>query len=298
MKKWLKITIITNPALVDSISDYLVGIIGAGVEIGVDEHISLTTLNGFMSSVNPEPKEIERVVAQVENYMKDLAEIFKVEVPQLSWVVIEDEDWGKSWKKHFTPFAIVSGLVIAPTWEQYQAGKGEHVIVMDPGMAFGTGHHATTALTLQLIDEELQSSGSGKNVLDVGTGTGILGMAAALFGAEKVLGIDNDQDAVIAARENVLRNNLASVMEVNDSLLVDLEDQYTLVVANIIHDVLVQMAEDLQRLTTTGGKLILSGILHGPQARNIISIFQGCSFTLEKEKQREEWAVLQFIKDR
>lgn len=297
MKKWLKITIISNPVLVDSISDYMVGIIGAGVEIGVDEHISLTTLNGFVASSNPEQKEIERVVVQIENYMNELAGIFKVEVPQLSWVVIEDEDWGKSWKKHFTPFAIVPGLVIAPTWEQYQAGKDEHVIVMDPGMAFGTGHHATTALTLQLINEKLQDFGSGQSVLDVGTGTGILGMAAALYGAEKVLGIDNDQDAVVAARENVLRNNLTSVMEVNDSLLVDLKEQYTLVVANIIHDVLVLMAEDLQRLTTTGGRLILSGILHGPQVQNIISIFHGCGFTLEKEKQREEWAALQFIKD-
>ena len=85
-------------------------------------------------------------------------------------------------------------------------------------------------------------------------------------------------------------------MEVSDTLLEDLEDQYSLVAANIIHDVLVQMAKDLQRLTTTEGKLILSGILHGPQAQNIISVFGNCSFTLEKEMQQEEWAVLQFIK--
>ena len=296
MNKWLKIKIVSNPVLVDSLSDYLVGIIGAGVEIGVEDHVFLTTINGYVENVNPGRKEIDGVVTQVRDYLIDLAGIFSVEAPQLSWEVIEDEDWGKTWKKHFSPFAIIPDLVVAPTWEKYQAGKGEHVIVMDPGMAFGTGHHATTALTLQLLGEELPDIGLGRNVLDVGTGTGILGMAAVLFGAEKVLGIDNDLDAVMAARENVLRNNLSTVMEVSDRPLGDLDDQYALVVANIIHDVLVQMANDLQRLTATGGKLILSGVLHGSQAQNIISVFRSCSFTLEKQMQREEWAVLQFIK--
>ncbi len=296
MKKWLKITIVGEPVLVDSIADFLVGVIAAGVEIGVDDHIAQTTLNAFVEKESPAQEEIDSIVAQIHSYIEELAGIFHVDSPDLSWEIVEDEDWGKSWKKHFTPFNIVPGLVIAPTWENYQADIDEQVIIMDPGMAFGTGHHATTALSLQMIMEELQNARSGTSTLDVGTGTGILGMAASLYGAERVLGIDNDMDAVMAARENVERNNLTSVMEVSESSLADLSDTYSLVVANIIHDVLLLMAEDLKRLTTTGGKLILSGILQGQQAKNVVSAFQGVGFKLEKELQREEWTALCFNK--
>ncbi len=296
MKKWLKIKITTNPVLVDSISDFLVGIIGAGVEIGVDDHIFLTPINCFLPKEDPEKEEITIILKQIESYLSDLTKIFNVDRPVVSWEILEDEDWGKTWKTYFSPFAIIPGLVIAPTWEKYQAAPNEHVIVMDPGMAFGTGHHATTALSLELIADELHNDGSVKNVLDVGTGTGILGMAAAFFGAEKVLGIDNDPEAVMAARENVELNRLISVMEVDDILLADLEDQYSLVVANIIHDVLVQMAADLVRTTKVGGRLVLSGILHGKQSDNIIVEFKKFGVLLEKQKQRGEWVVLQLKK--
>ncbi len=121
--------------------------------------------------------------------------------------MIDEEDWGKNWKDHFKPFTIVPGLVIAPTWEEYQPAAGEAVITMDPGMAFGTGHHATTSLSLELIRRTLVENG-GQRLLDVGTGTGILGMAALLFGAKDVLGLDNDPEAVSAAEENVRRNSL------------------------------------------------------------------------------------------
>ena len=105
--------------------------------------------------------------------------------------ILEDQDWSETWKVHFKPFAIVPGLVIAPTWEQYETASDEQVIMMDPGMAFGTGHHETTRLCLELLRES-EPICSGCTMRDVCTGTGILAMVALLFGARRAIGIDND----------------------------------------------------------------------------------------------------------
>jgi ribosomal protein L11 methyltransferase len=166
---------------------------------------------------------------------------------------------------------------------------------MDPGMAFGTGHHATTSLTIEFIRETVAGT-TGLRLLDVGTGTGILGMAALLFGAERILGIDNDPEAVRAAEQNVRRNLLQDRMGVSLAPLSSLENPYEVVVANIVHDVLVDMADDLARLTLEGGTLILSGILAGKQVDNIQTVFRDRGLRLLSQERRQEWAALRFTK--
>jgi ribosomal protein L11 methyltransferase len=292
MKRWLKLSIVTEPVLVESIADFLIGIVDAGVEIGVDEHIYLKTINAFVEKENPSQDELERIIRLVADHTRELAEIFQVNPPELGWTVIEEEDWGKNWKKHFFPFAIAPGLVITPSWENYQAKGDEKVLVMDPGMAFGTGHHATTALVLQLLKEEIDQSSGDQTVLDVGTGTGILGIAAALLGAQKVLGIDNDPIAVMTAAENIEINNLSAVMEVSEVPPAQLTDTYSLVLANIIHDALIHMAADLHRVTMVGGKLILSGILQGEQAESLLAVYEDLGFSLKNSRNRDEWVAL------
>lgn len=294
MKRWLKMTIVVDPVLVEAVADFLIGVIGAGVEVGVDEDIILKTLNVYVEKENPEEKELERITSQVERHLHHLAEIFQVDSPTLDWDIFEEEDWGRNWKKHFAPFAITPHLVIVPTWEEYRAGQGEKIITMDPGMAFGTGHHATTALVVELLEKEILQAGGVPSVLDVGSGTGILGMAAALFGAAKVYATDNDPVAVMAAMENCRRNGLAGIMEVGDTPLEELDGQYSLVLANIIHDVLLDMATELRRVTEVGGKLILSGILQGKQADSITTVFEENGCRLEEKIDREEWTALLF----
>ncbi len=293
--KWLKITIKTDPLLVESISDFLVGVLEAGVESGARDEILYGTVNAYMQKANLPQDEVENILRQVATYLSELAGIFNVQEPILSSTMIDEEDWGKSWKEHFKPFAIVPGLVIAPTWEEYRPAAGEVVIVMDPGMAFGTGHHATTSLSVNFIRQTLLKS-AGQRLLDVGTGTGILGMAALLFGAGDVLGIDNDPEAVIAAEQNVRRNALQDRMQVSLAPLSSLQEPFTIVVANIVHDVLVGMADDLARLTADGGTLILAGILAGEQTGNIIEVFTARGFCLSDEKSAQEWTALRFIK--
>ncbi len=298
MKKWLKLSIVTNPIMVEAIADFLIGVIGAGVEIGVDEHIESKVVNGFVEKENPGRQEIFDTVEQVKGYLKELSGIFKTSDPELSWQIIEEEDWSQNWKKHFLPFAIIPGLIIAPTWEEYNAtNPDERVIVMDPGMAFGTGHHATTSLALQFLADELKKPTTTENsVLDVGTGTGILAMAAGLMGAAKVVAIDNDIDAVMAAMENVERNKLSTIISASGKPLEELQERFTIVVANIIFDVLQQIALDLYRVTEAQGALILSGILHGEQARQTILTFEKIGFHFLKEEKRGEWAALLFRK--
>lgn len=293
--RWLKLTIVADPVLVESVGDFLVGVIDAGVETGAPDEPGYGIVTGYVQKVNPTEEEIGRVVAQVGAHLGELAKIFAASQPEFTWTLIGEEDWGTSWKIHFKPFAIVPGLFIAPTWEEYRPAAGESVIVMDPGMAFGTGHHATTCLSLQFLQRSLAGR-KGLRVLDVGTGTGILGMAAVLFGAEMVLGLDNDPDAVAAASENVRRNGLADRMEVSLAPLSSVAEPYDIVVANIVHDVLIVMAEDLTRLTAAGGRLVLSGILAGDQVESIVRVFSSRDFVLVERTARKEWAALMFGK--
>ncbi len=291
--RWLKITIKTDPLLVEAISDYLVGVIDAGVETGARDELLYGTVNGYIQKANLQADEVDAVLDQVSAYLDGLAEIFSVAKPHLSSTMIDEEDWGKSWKDHFRPFAIIPGLVIAPTWEEYQPAAGEAVITMDPGMAFGTGHHATTRLSLELICRTLAEK-SGQRLLDVGTGTGILGMAAVLFGAKEVLGLDNDPEATAAAEQNVRGNSLQERMQIRLAPLSSFRQPYDIVVANIVHDVLIGMAGDLIRLTAKGGTLILSGILAGEQAAHIREVFTAQGGQLSEEKSCQEWAALSF----
>ncbi len=295
-RQWLKVAITTDPIMINAIEDFLVGISGSGVEFAVDQPADQTIINVWFDKNQKDQTETDLILQQLRAYLQELAAIFEVAVPVMETTFIEDEDWSATWKEHFKPFAIIPGLIIAPTWEPYAAEADEQVIIMDPGMAFGTGHHATTSLSLQFLQEALAAR-PNSSVLDVGTGTGILGMAAALFGAAKVMAIDNDPEAVSAARENRDRNNLQTIMTVADTPLASVSTSFALVIANIVHDVLLELAPDLGRLTAAGGQLILSGLLAGQQVTNIISCFTDLGFSLRRQEQKKEWAVLLLVKN-
>ena len=295
-RKWLKICIRTEPVLIEPISDFLIGIIGAGVETGAEDEESHGVINCYLEQPDQDKAALDVILQKVSFHLEELASLFKVAVPVFTSTMIGEEDWGKNWKEHFKPFTIVPGLVIAPTWEKYEKSSGELLLEMDPGMAFGTGHHATTCLALVFLQELLASSDRGRKILDVGTGTGILGMAAVLFGADDVTGIDSDPDAVRAAEENVVRNGLQDKMRVGSEPISDLDGKYSLVAANIVHDILLQLSGDLARLTAGQGVLILSGILAGDQVGSVVERYSNEGFVLKKEKAEGEWAALMFEK--
>ncbi len=295
-KEWLKVQIKTEPVLIEPISDFLIGIIGAGVETGARGEDSYGIVTGYVAQSDLDQEAIDILLDKLFSFLQELALLFNVAEPVLTSTMILDEDWGRSWKEHFKPFPIVPGLIISPTWEEYQKAPGEMLLEMDPGMAFGTGHHATTSLSLALLKGVLATDTIKRKILDVGTGTGILGMAAVLFGSGEVLGIDNDPDAVKAAEENVVRNGLQKSMQVSLAPLSALAGEYQVVVANIVHDILLDLSTDLTRLTADNGVLILSGILVGEQVESVVARFVERGFVLKKEKARGEWVALMFAK--
>ena len=194
-------------------SDFLIGVHGAAIEsadkVAIEDPV---VLQAFVEKDFASIAEAELLAVQISEYGAELAQIFSCASPTVSVEILEDQDWSETWKVHFKPFTIVPGLVIAPTWEHYETASDEQVIVMDPGMAFGTGHHETTRLCLELLRESEPIS-SGGTMLDVGTGTGILAMAALLYGARRAVGIDNDPEAVKTSLANCRINDLSTHME-------------------------------------------------------------------------------------
>jgi ribosomal protein L11 methyltransferase len=171
---------------------------------------------------------------------------------------IEDDDWATAWRKYFKPIRI-GRIVVKPSWEEFEPGPEDTVVELDPGMAFGTGNHESTRLCLLVLQDYVKG---GETVLDVGTGSGILAIAAARLGAASVTGIDNDPIAVDAARENVARAGLSDFVRIalGDSPRV-FEGAADVVVANIVPGVIIPMAPDLCATTRAGGVVITSGIV-------------------------------------
>ena len=173
---------------------------------------------------------------------------------------IPDENWGENWKQFYHPLRAGKHLVIKPSWEAFSALPSDHVIELDPGMAFGSGYHDTTALCLSLLEKHLQP---GDRVIDVGTGSGILAIGAAMLGAGDVLAIDIDPDAVRVARQNIETNGVADRIRVQEGDLLDrAEDaQCDICVANIIADIVLRFAAPLKAHIRPDGLFICSGII-------------------------------------
>lgn len=177
-------------------------------------------------------------------------------------IIVDDEDWKDKWKENFKPTRVTDKLVIKPTWEQYEASEGEVVLQLDPGMAFGTGTHETTSLCLKLIEKYLGEKPQDKKVLDVGCGSGILSIAAALLGCSEALGIDIDEDAVQVANENVELNGVSHKVKIQPGdLIKGIDFKGDIIVANLMADLVAELAESAKAHLEQGGVFISSGIL-------------------------------------
>lgn len=185
------------------------------------------------------------------------ADKFKVGPP----AVVRMEDWAENWKQNFSTLRIGSRLVIHPSWESCQPKAGEVAIEIDPGMAFGTGSHGTTLLCLQMIAELLDGEQPPQQMLDVGTGSGILALGAAALGCPRVLANDIDPLACEVARENVVKNKLQDRVEITELPLEQLPGTYDLLVANILAEENVRLKQHFLNHLQPGGWLVLSGIL-------------------------------------
>ena len=201
---------------------------------------------------------------------------------------VPDENWGESWKLLYHPLRAGRHLVIRPSWEHYDPLPGDHVIELDPGMAFGSGYHDTTLLCLALVEKYLRP---GERVIDVGTGSGILALGAALSGAGDVLAIDIDPDAVRVARQNVDHHGLGEVIRVQQGDLLDrVEETCDLCVANIIADIIATLAAPLRDHIRPGGLFICSGIIL-ERGEEIRLALEAAGYEIVERMATEEWVA-------
>lgn len=225
-------------------------------------------------------------LSHLEKLKSDIDAEFSQEV-DTEITSLSTESWMEGWKEGFKPIRSAK-FYLYPPWIQDEIPAGLIPIVIEPGMAFGTGQHATTVLCLEAIESFYDKATSLERFLDVGTGTGILAIAAKKLGFQFALGTDIDPDAVIASKENILQNGCE--MELVQGSIPEGEKPFDMVVANIIFFVLKQIIADLAAQVQPGGLLILSGLL-AEEAREMEEYSSRAGLTLEHEATRDDWAA-------
>ena len=197
----------------------------------------------------------------------------------------DENDWKDEWKKYFHTTKITDKIVIKPSWEDYTPSKGETVIKIDPGMAFGTGTHETTSLCIKMLEKYAQGK---KNLLDIGCGSGILMIVGAKLGAEKVDGIDIDPAVESVAKENLEDNEIDNFSVVIGNLVDDTDKKYDIVVSNILADTLMALLDDIEKVLEPGALVIFSGILK-TRKHEILEKTEKHNFEQIDEKEENGW---------
>ena len=209
------------------------------------------------------------------------------------------ENWAESWKRHFKPLAIGGALLLKPSWSKRAAKPGQRVIVLDPGLSFGTGHHATTSYCLREVVRFCARGGRrGGSFLDIGTGSGILAIAAAKLGCKKIEAFDFDPESVRVARENARRNRVNAVLKFQQADVTKLARkparQFDLVCANLISNLLCAERERIIARVAPGGTLVLAGILQ-TEFEMVEENFESLGMKLVRQRDEKEWSSGAFV---
>lgn len=203
----------------------------------------------------------------------------------LSLQGVREEDWAENWKQYYKPFRLGEHMVVKPTWEPWNAQPGDLIIEIDPGMAFGTGTHETTAMCVRMIEKYYR----GGTLLDVGTGSGILAIAAARLGAKGILAVDIDPDAVRVAKENVAHNGLDDAIKVRQGdLLKGLSERFDFAVANILAPVICMLAAPLKKHLQPSGRFVCSGVIADAQA-DVNAALLAAGYIIDEVQRQGDW---------
>lgn len=268
---WKLVCVRTPDNMSDIVSSLLLDAGAHGVEIEggelpkeKDDEISTCVADDGAATVKAYYGEydFEHVQAYIKGRIESLKLLGTPEAAELEFFVntVEDADWNENFRKHFSAFRAAGRFVVKPTWEDYNAKDDDIVIEIDPGMAFGSGVHETTRMCLELLQKHIKQ---GDTVMDVGCGSGILGIAAAKLGASRVLALDYDNVSVRVAKDNVETNKTHAVTVRESDLLESASGgPYDIVMANIIADIINKLNPDVGRVIKKGGIYIVSGIIN------------------------------------
>ena len=295
-EKWLKMEIAAPAELMDALGNFLTetgaqGVFQETLEPQVAGDFPAATDIETIQAYFPQDLRAEKRILAVQKYLDSLKEIFPAcKDLSLKTEDIADPDWGEQWKKYFKPIRVSSNIIVKPTWERYSPSSRDIVIEIDPGMAFGTGQHASTRMCLQAIEDIIMKDRSIKSwkVLDVGCGTGILGITAAKLGAEDVIGVDIDKKAVEIARENAAINHVDECVKILNRDVTSINEPRNLIIANLTAKLLLELRRHLTQLLVEDGYMIISGIIE-QDTSSIEENFSTAAFTRSKVITEKEW---------
>lgn len=304
---WQEISVKTENDAVEAVSEILMNCGATGVSIEdpymIRRHIAEQNWDDFEFPDELLCRDFVRVVAylpydlgfsdKISEFQKRLdlfnTEIFPGAIKEINFFNVQEEDWANSWKAYYKPVKAGERVVIKPTWETYSPGSGDIIIELDPGMAFGTGTHPTTVMCIKALEKLIKG---GETVFDIGTGSGILAIAAAKLGAGLVKAVDIDGVAVEAARVNTALNKVGSVVEVISGNLLDrVVGLADLVIANIVADVIKLVSPDVANALKPGGRFLASGIIF-PKAEAVIEEVRKSGFMIESVAREGDWVSL------
>ena len=301
---WLEVSLTVNGEAAEAVADLLARFAPDGVAlrpVSVEHHLGLerdelrVSDDMVVSAYLPLDANLDSTRAQLEESLWHLGQLLPL--PSPAYKTIVDTDWGESWKVNFHPLRVGRRLMIVPAWLNPPLAPDDIEIRLDPGMAFGTGTHPSTGLCLKIIERHLAP---GAPMLDLGTGSGILAIAAAKLGSGPVLAIDIAPEAVRVAGENIQTNGVADRVQVAKASLAEVQaGQFgaswlstPLVVANILASVIVPLLEQgLANIVAPGGLLVLAGILD-KQAYRVIAALEAAGLTIVAQEQVEDWVAI------
>lgn len=304
---WIEIKIITKSEAIEPISGIFYGLDVKGVaiedpndilnreqgpltwdfaDINILEHgAEAATVTGYFNK----EEDIESVVEYVNERLKELKE-FGIDIGEAKVLskAVNEQDWANNWKKYYKPTKIGENIVIKPIWEEYKGNEEEIIVELDPGMAFGTGTHETTRMCIQALEKYVDKDSV---VFDIGTGSGILAIAAAKLGASKVIGVDLDPVAVDSAKENLTYNSLDNIEILHGNLMDVVQGKANIVVANIIAEIIAILAQDVKEFILPGGYFITSGIIR--ERREMVEAkLKECGFNIVEVNEDGEWLCI------
>lgn len=305
--KWSEIAIHTTNEAVEPVSNILheAGASGVVIEDPLELQKERENVFGEIYQLNPADYPEEGVVVKayipVNSFLGETVDAIKESINNLlvfdidlglnaiSISEVNEEEWATAWKKYYHPVKISERFTIVPTWEDYTPVNSDELIIeLDPGMAFGTGTHPTTVMCIQALERTVKP---GDVVVDVGTGSGVLSIAAALLDAKNVHGLDLDEVAVRSAIINVKLNKVQERVNVSQGNLLDgIKEQTDVVVANILAEVILRFTDDVAKVVKPGGYFISSGIIQ-PKKQEVKDAIIAAGFTIEETLLMEDWVA-------
>lgn len=305
-KEWIEVTIVTSSEAVEAVCGILYNTDVQGVAIEDPDDIEFKKKNpgdwDYFDKTLLDVKDGAIIKAyykedeKLKDYMDYIQESFDAISSYgidkgkgiITAVKVNEEDWENNWKKYYKPAKVGEKIVVKPVWEEYSPKNDDIVVILDPGMAFGTGTHETTRMCIKALEKYVKNDSI---VFDIGTGSGILAIAAAKLGAENVTGVDFDPVAVDSAIKNVGYNELKNVEILQGNLIDVVHGKADIVVANIIADVILTLADDVKKCLNKGGYFISSGILKDRKDEVAEKISES-GFEIVEINEDGEWAAV------